>query len=76
MYIREGLYDWLVSNLKEKGLDITRYAIGTSGDKQVRHHLESCIQLLSSQHKKDVDLLEQIQRRASKKYSRTGTPVL
>ena len=29
----------------------------------MRPHLESCIQLWSSQHKKDMDLLEQVQRR-------------
>jgi len=30
-------------------------------------HLESCIQLWSLQHRKDMDLLEQVQRRAIKK---------
>jgi len=29
-------------------------------------HLESCIQLWSPQHRKDMDLLDQIQRRAIK----------
>jgi len=32
----------------------------------VRPHLESCIQLWSSQHKNDMDLLEQVQRKATK----------
>jgi len=32
----------------------------------VRPHLESCIQLWSSQQRKDRDLLEQVQRRAAK----------
>jgi len=32
----------------------------------LRPHLESCIQLWSPQHRKDMDLLERVQRRAKK----------
>jgi len=32
----------------------------------VRPHLESCIQLWSPQHRKDVELLERVQRRPQK----------
>jgi len=43
---------------------------------QVRAHLESCIQLWSLQHKKAMELLEWVQRRATKRDPRAGAPLL
>ena len=40
----------------------------------VRPHLECCIRAWSLQHRKDVELLERVQRRATK--MRAGAPLL
>ena len=42
----------------------------------VRSHLESCIQLWSPQHKKDIELLEWVQRGVHKNGQRNGTSLL
>lgn len=40
----------------------------------VRPHLESCIQMWNPQHRRDVDLLECVQRRVIKNDARDGRP--
>jgi len=42
----------------------------------VRPHLEYCIQIWSPQYRRDTDLLEGVQRRATKMIWGMGTPLL
>jgi len=42
----------------------------------VRPHQESCFRIWSPQHRKDMDLLKWVQRRATKNYQRAGAPLL
>jgi len=40
--------------------------IASLSSRLVRPHLESCVRLWSTQHRKDIDLLETVQRREAK----------
>jgi len=56
----------ILSCIKSSMASRTREVILFLCSALVRPHLESCIQLWSLQHRKDMDLLEQVQRRAAK----------
>jgi len=62
--------------IKSSMASSSREAILTLCSALVRPHTESCIQLWSPQHKRDTDLLEQVQRRATKNDQRAGAPLL
>ena len=60
----------LESNPTEKDLGVlasmARKVIVFFCSALMRHHLECCVQIWDSQHRKDVELLERVQRRAMK----------
>jgi len=56
----------LLSCIKRSRASMSKEVILPLYSTLVRLHLEFCIQLWSPQHRKDVDLLEWVQRRATK----------
>jgi len=58
--------DYILGSIKRSVASRSREVILTLYSALVRPYLESCIHLWSPQHRKDMDLLEQVQRRPQK----------
>ncbi|KFQ77119.1 hypothetical protein N337_09177, partial [Phoenicopterus ruber ruber] len=58
--------NWILGCIKRSVTSRLREVILTFCSTLMRPHLEHCIQLWAPQHKKDMDLLEQVQKRATK----------